>query len=215
MEQNQQPQPPVYGQPQGPQPQYQPQYQPRPQARPTLGFGEANKIFWKKSLDFTGRARRSEYWWGYLSVFIISLIWSIVACVIVAYMLKDASINLGDDDEIFRWFLPKYLLAFSPVMLLMVPVYAAQTRRLHDTGRSGWWIVVYLLCSLVYFAGSFYLLFNMFDIEDSLENMNWGFFLGLTLFYLVGVVLSIVIFVFTLLDSKPEENKYGPSPKYQ
>lgn len=180
-----------------------------------LGFGEANKIFWSKSLDFTGRARRSEYWWGYLSVFIISLIWSIAACVIVVFMLKGASIDLSDDNEIFRWFLPKYLLAFSPMLLLIVPVYAALTRRLHDTGRSGWWIVVYLLCSLVYLAGSFYLIFNMFDIVESFENMNWGYFLVLTLFYLISVVLGIVIFVFTLLDSKPEENKYGPSPKYQ
>lgn len=215
MEQNQQPQPPVFNQQQGPQPQYQPQYQPRPLARPTLGFGEANRIFWSKSLDFTGRARRSEYWWGYLSIFIISLIWSIVACVIVGYMLKGANIDMMDDNEIFSWFLPKYLLAFSPMLLVMVPLYAAQTRRLHDTGHSGWWIVANLVFSLVYLVGSCYLMFNMFDTVNSIEDLNWGFFLVLTLFYLVGLVLGIVIFVFTLFDSKPEENKYGPSPKYQ
>ena len=34
------------------------------------------------------------------------------------------------------------------------------------------------------------------------------------LLYLVNGALGIVIFVFTLLDSKPEANKYGESPKY-
>ena len=199
MEQNQQPQPP---------------YRPGPQAHPTLGFGEANKIFWSKSLDFTGRARRSECWWGMFSVLIILLMWFCVACFIVALMIYVAGIDI-DNDEFLSWFSPKYMLPFSPMLLLMVPVYAALTRRLHDTGRSGWWIVVYLLCSLVYLAGSFCLIFNMFDIVESLENMNWGYFLVLTLFCLISVVLGIVIFVCTLLDSKPEENKYGPSPKYQ
>lgn len=214
MEQNQQTQPPVFNQQQAP----MPQYQPYPVARPMLGFGEANRLFWSKSLDFTGRARRSEFWWGYLSVFIISMIWSIIAAFIVAMMLKGATIDLNDDVEVFSWFIPKYLLAFSPMLLLMVPVYAAMTRRLHDTGRSGWWIVALLVCSLVYLVGVFYMMYNMIKASDyfALEIFdNPVVPILLFLFYIAALALGITIFVFTVLDSKPETNKYGPSPKYQ
>ena len=37
--------------------------------------------------------------------------------------------------------------------------------------------------------------------------------LGL-IFYLVASILGLVLFALTLLDSKPEANKYGDSPKY-
>ena len=63
------------------------------------------------------------------------------------------------------------------ILLLLLPSLAALTRRLHDTGRSGW--------------------------------MIW-----LMIIPVVNFVMGIVIFIWTILDSKPEENKYGPSPKY-
>ena len=210
MDQNQQfqPQPPVFN-------QQAPQYQPPLAALPTLGFGEANKIFWRKSLDFTGRARRSEYWWGYLSVFIIILLWSFIATILAVMMVKGAINDMSDDDEIMRVFLPKLLLLYSPMLLLMVPVYAAMTRRLHDIGRSGWWIVANLLFSIIYVAGTFYMIFKGINYMDGSAELGYGFFAVLGVAYLATAVLGITIFVFTLLDSKPQENKYGPSPKYQ
>lgn len=212
MEQNQQfqPQPPVFNQQQSPY-QYQPQFR----GIPTLGFAEANKIFWSKSLDFTGRARRSEYWWGALSVFIISILWYIIATVLGAFMMKDAFAGVVDEDEIFRVLMPKLLLLYSPLLLLMVPVYAAMTRRLHDIGRSGWWIVANLLCSLIYLAGSCYMIFKGINVIDSADELGYGFLTVFGVTYLVQLVLGVTIFVFTLLDSKPLENKYGLSPKYQ
>lgn len=111
--------------------------------------------------------------------------------------------------------MPKLLLLYSPMLLLMVPVYAAMTRRLHDIGRSGWWIVVSLLFSIIYVAGTFYMLFKGINYMDGSAELGYGFFAVLGVAYLVTAVLGITIFVFTLLDSKPAENKYGPSPKYQ
>ena len=77
----QQPQP----QYQAPQPQYQqpqPQYQQPYQqaamgnyvATPQLGFMDAVKICLKKYFDFKGRARRSEYWWFMLAIYIVNAI---------------------------------------------------------------------------------------------------------------------------------------------
>ena len=216
MEQNQQfqPQPPVFNQQA---PQYQ--YQPPLAALPTLGFGEANKIFWRKSLDFTGRARRSEFWWGYLSVMIISLIWYVIAGAIAVMMMNGGIHDMASDEEIIMDFMPKFYLLYSPVLLLMVPMYAAMTRRLHDIGRSGWWIVVMLIFTLIILLVSFYLMYKAFDQGDFTTGLSDGFVIFLAVTSLVSslivLVLSITIFVFTLLDSKPAENKYGPSPKYQ
>ena len=64
MEQNnQQPLPPVFNQPQQQQmPSQMPQYQPRVTARPMMGFWEAVKTCFKKYVNCKGRARRSEAW---------------------------------------------------------------------------------------------------------------------------------------------------------
>ena len=57
------------------------------------------------------------------------------------------------------------------------------------------------------------------DATEMMRVLSAGMTSGAGIFalllYLVnGAALGIVIFVFTLLDSKPEANKYGESPKY-
>ncbi len=39
----------------------------------SVSFGEAVKLFFKNYVNFTGRASKSEFWWGYLFYFLISL----------------------------------------------------------------------------------------------------------------------------------------------
>jgi uncharacterized membrane protein YhaH (DUF805 family) len=56
---------------------------------------------------------------------------------------------------------------------VMIPAMAVSVRRLHDTDRSGWWLLV-----------------------------NF-----------VPVIGAIIFFYFMVLDSNPEINEYGPSPK--
>ena len=80
MEQNQQSQPPVFN-PQEPTQQPDPQYQPRVNARPMLEPVQAVKICLKKFFDFTGRARRSEYWWFVLFVMIVSMVFNFIGAV--------------------------------------------------------------------------------------------------------------------------------------
>ncbi|MFT3666502.1 DUF805 domain-containing protein [Piscinibacter sp.] len=77
----------------------------------------------KKYADFSGRARRKEYW-----MFI--LIYVLIAVVVgfLDGMLGDKSILSG-------------LLAIG----LLLPSLAVTVRRLHDTDRSGWWILIGLV----------------------------------------------------------------------
>lgn len=77
---------------------------------------------YKKYADFTGRARRQEYWMFILFYFIVSIILGIVDGVLGLQILG---------------------LLFS--LASLVPSLAIGARRLHDTGRSGWWQLLYLI----------------------------------------------------------------------
>ena len=158
MNENNYPQPPVTN-PQG-QPAQQPQYQqpgyPQqpyqqpgyvqvphgvPVVKPQMGFVEACKTcFIDKYCCFTGRARRSEYWWYMLGVFIIQTIFSAVT---LPFLLKTL-IETNDPMAIYTSPIYWVMCAFSLVFLL--PSLGAMVRRLHDTGRSGHWLWLYFIC---------------------------------------------------------------------
>jgi uncharacterized membrane protein YhaH (DUF805 family) len=106
----------------------------------------------KNYVGFSGRARRKEYWMFFLVNLIVSIALSIIEWVIG---------------------LPTVLTGLYSLAIFL-PSLAVTIRRLHDTNRSGWWVLI----SLVPFIG------------------------------------VIVLLVFTVLDSDPHENNYGPNPKF-
>ena len=77
----------------------------------------------KKYAVFSGRSRRSEYW--YFTLFFTIIIFGL-AMLDEATKTPHFKSGLG----LFSTF---SLLAFS------IPAIAVSVRRLHDTGRSGWW----------------------------------------------------------------------------
>ena len=216
MEQNQNPQPPVFNQPQQP---AAPQYQPRVIARPMMGFIEAIKTCLRKYAVFKGRARRSEYWWYVLFFVLVMILGAIVLSPLQVWLFE----ALGENSFIG---MTAVFMIFG--LVFAIPLYAALVRRLHDTGRSGWWVGINFLCSLVY-GGCYSTI--MWPVIDKMSSISDPYALtGLitssmqqsptaaTLMSVCGTVsfiLGIVIFIFSLLDSKWGENKYGPSPKYQ
>ena len=78
----------------------------------------------KKYAVFTGRASRKEYW-----MFILFN-------VIIAMALGIVSALIGDKNGI---------LGVIYEFAILVPLLAANVRRLHDTNRSGWWILLDLI----------------------------------------------------------------------
>lgn len=87
-----------------------------------MTFVEAVRTCFRKYVDFTGRASRPEYWW-----FVLSYVLAYVAALII-----DAAIGT-----------PFFALVVALGYLL--PMLAAGVRRLHDTGRSGWWLLISLV----------------------------------------------------------------------
>lgn len=76
----------------------------------------------KKYADFTGRARRKQYWMFVLTYTVIMIALSFI-------------------DALFGtvWLSPLFSL------ILIIPSLSISARRLHDTGRSGWWQLIYFI----------------------------------------------------------------------
>ncbi|MFI5618859.1 DUF805 domain-containing protein [Streptomyces sp. NPDC051567] len=77
----------------------------------------------KKYAVFSGRARRQEYWMFFL----------FNAAVLIVLSILDSVLGTGS------------LLYLLYVLATLVPNLAVGVRRLHDTGKSGWWILVGLI----------------------------------------------------------------------
>ncbi|MBN9283866.1 MULTISPECIES: DUF805 domain-containing protein [Flavobacterium] len=103
--------------------------------------------WWKKAfienyINFSGRARRSEYWYYVLGNFII---------IVPLYIVFIIAIVTGSEALIgISGFL---LVAFA--LATIIPSFAVAVRRLHDTNKSGW---TYLL-ALIPFIGSMIILY--------------------------------------------------------
>ena len=106
-----------------------------------------------KYADFTGRARRSEYWWFYLATFLAGLVVIVVGLILVV-VASAVSDSAGSVVTVL------FAIVYVVVSLgLVVPTLAVGARRLHDTDRSAWW----LLIGLVPFGGIVLLVFWILD----------------------------------------------------
>ena len=86
-----------------------------------MSFSDAIKTVFSQYATFSGRARRSEYWWFYL--------FAVIAYIIAAGL--DMIVFGGRGAfEVILW------------LAIILPVLAVSVRRLHDTGRSGWWLLL-------------------------------------------------------------------------
>jgi uncharacterized membrane protein YhaH (DUF805 family) len=104
----------------------------------------------KKYAVFSGRARSKEYWYFVLFNIIISFV---LAVIDVATGSFSAEAGIG-------------LLGGIYTLAVLIPSIAVLVRRLHDTERSGWW----LLIGLVPLIGSIVLL--VFMVQDSKPGQN-------------------------------------------
>ena len=166
-------------------------------ATPMMGFVEAIKTCFSKYATFSGRARRSEFWWFYLLNAIVSGCVSAVVswhaglmATAQAEVQAQLMEHMFDDDFDMSAFTAQIeaqygsydtiyfilLGIFGIISLaLLIPTLAACARRLHDTGKSGHLLWLILLCG-------------------------------------VG---GIVPLVFAIMEGTPAPNQYGESPKFK
>lgn len=80
------------------------------------------KLALSKYAQFTGRSRRSEYWYFFL------------VNIILSYGLQ--GLALATEMSIFG------ILSAVVGLALFIPGLAVGVRRMHDIGRSGWWLLI-------------------------------------------------------------------------
>jgi len=93
---------------------------------------------WKNFATFSGRARRSEYWMFFLFNVIVSMV------------LAGVDAALGT-----------MFLGVIYALAAFIPGLAVTVRRLHDTGKSGWWILISIIPIIGWIA------FLVFMFQDS------------------------------------------------
>lgn len=103
----------------------------------------------KKYADFNGRARRSEYW-------VFGLINAVIS---YGLLFMDKAVFGTDFSELG-------ILSSVYTLAILLPALAVSVRRLHDTGRSGWWMFILLIP----LAGA--ILFIVFMATDSQRGPN-------------------------------------------
>lgn len=104
-----------------------------------VGFGEAIKRGFSKYAVFTGRTSRSEFWWWQLFVFILNTILSSVS---MPFIMQDFDPSSGMLP--MSWYCTNGILS----LILFLPNLGMAIRRLHDTSRSGWWVLLNLVCCI-------------------------------------------------------------------
>jgi uncharacterized membrane protein YhaH (DUF805 family) len=111
--------------------------------RPHVSFVDAVRSVLTQYAVFSGRSRRSEYWWYTLFAVVVSL---------VASQIDGA--------------MGSRFVSIVVALALFLPGLGVSMRRLHDTGRSGWW----LLIGLVPVVGVIVLI--VFYVQDSQPTAN-------------------------------------------
>jgi len=118
-----------------------------------MGFSDAvQNVLMNNYANLNGRASRSEYWWFVL----FNLIVNIVTFVIDSTLGTMVTYDMGYVG----------LIAF---LALLLPTVSVSVRRLHDIGKSGWWILLAII-PIVNFIGIFVIL--VFTLMEGEEHPN-------------------------------------------
>lgn len=113
-----------------------------------MSFGQSVKHVFGNYVTFQGRASRSEFWWWYLFTAIVSLILFIPA---MPWYLDLINTSMSTDGAVTTMpaltGLATLGLTLSGIwsLAILLPTIAVAVRRLHDTNKSGWWLLLWFL----------------------------------------------------------------------
>ena len=148
-----------------------------------MGFGDAVSSCFLNFANFQGRARRSEFWYSMLFFTILNIVYSLIERSLLGGMsFLTGAIRL-------------------PVIIASLSV---TVRRLHDTSKSGYWVMAPIVSFVMIFLGLLAgLSQNANDVAETLVVLG----------VLFGICSSILLIIFFCIDSVPGTNQYGFDPK--
>jgi uncharacterized membrane protein YhaH (DUF805 family) len=150
------------------------------------------KVVFENYANFSGRARRSEYWYYTLMTIIISIVLMVLDEVLG--LKFGATKNSGILNTIYS-------------LAVLIPGLAVSVRRLHDIGKSGkllllFYVVIIALAVVMVVSG-----LSMFMTGTGTPGI--GFFIP----FLLILAMSIWMLVLYCTEGNQGANKYGADPK--
>jgi uncharacterized membrane protein YhaH (DUF805 family) len=93
----------------------------QPMSNPLIGYWK--RVVLERYAEFSGRSSRAEFWWYFLANLIIGIVLNVLTSVSSIFWVPYVIYSLG----------------------VLIPGLAVGVRRLHDTDRSGWWLLIALV----------------------------------------------------------------------
>ncbi len=140
----------------------------------------------RRYADFQGRSTRTELVFFYILVCGINII------------LSFATASLGA--------LAQELILWTLGLALLCPTVALSVRRLHDTGRSGWW----LLLEIPVFGVGMWRQYLRDQQPFTFPPLYPPWFVTWP-----TMLIALVLLVMLLWKDEEEANRYGPNPRYE
>ena len=91
----------------------------------------ATKSCLSKFAVFNGRASRSEYWYFILAIFLFSFVASFALAIVMG--------SSASKDQVAS---ASHTLSLIINLVILLPSWSVATRRIHDSGKSGWFILI-------------------------------------------------------------------------
>ena len=160
-----------------------------------MNMVDAVKSVLTQYVGFSGRARRSEYWYWTLATILVGIVVGLI----------ELMLGMGSDTS--------GPLSTLLNLALLLPGLAVTFRRLHDTGRSGWWIGGFYLALIVFVIVLLAMVGGLMATgsEDTAAAAVMG--VVAILFGVAVLIWGIAMLVFLCKDSDVGPNKYGQNPK--
>ena len=178
-----------------------------------MNFLDAVKQCWRKYGDFGGRATRAEFWWWQLFGWTGGLIFGAVDSFITSLVTSFSPAEF----------------AFSPFgalfgLAILLPGLAVQARRLHDIGKTGWWILawfaIYMLGLVPLIVGGVITLVSIFSSPwggGGKATINFRTFVPLIAGGLVMLAIFLTVTVWWIVwmarQGQSGTNRFGPDPR--
>lgn len=175
-----------------------------------MTFTQAIRTCFAKYFTFSGRATRPEYWWFFLFLFLGGIV-----CGFFDGFLFGAGTY---ETEITENSLKATANANGPLATIfnlgtIIPMLAAGWRRMHDTGRSG----LYLLYPFIAFAGTIAFVgmiggFETLGAGDVGGLMTGGLGIIVVGALIICAISPLIVLFWLTRPTQTGENQYGPNP---
>lgn len=171
-----------------------------------MSFSDAVKTCFRKYATFSGRAARPEYWWFILFLVICNIVLGMVDRALFGTTTVETFPGVHNEQT-------NGVLGSIFSLATLIPVLAAGWRRMHDTGKSGLFLI-YPLIAMVGVILYFSFIAGLGPVMRGDFGALFGQVAGIAGF--VGLIVAIfsplLVLWWLTRPTQPKTNEWGPPP---